>query len=401
MKQRTFKTSLLKAMAIICFFLSVMMGCSRNPSVMNQLSIQVAQNINGVIVCDKSLLKETITIPLSDLTDGELQILKLDDADEALVKGGSTVISDNYILVKGERSIPYKLFERKTGKFIANIGSYGQGPHEYISVYDQQIDEANNRIYLLPWTATKILVYDLKGNGLDPIPLCYDVPKGKIKVDTKNGTVVVCTLPFPNAQAIVWQQTLDGKLLKSIEPGHLSLPYDYSNEVYSYTDGDVFDFLVFSFKPRSDTLYRYDSSNNRLLPLFTLDYKRQDVSIHAYHSNAKYYLGQIAEPRQIAENTFSTQNHQFFIVDKETLKGSLFILVNDFLGDSEIKWPSFVLNGDYYVRNEDPGNLRDELENTLSTNTNLSPAMREKLTKLKNSITDNDNNYVLFAKLKK
>jgi hypothetical protein len=361
---------------------------------------QVAKNVNNLTVCDKSLLNETITIPLSALTE-ELQILKLDDSDEALIKESATEISDNYILIKESQPIPYKLFERKTGKFLTNIGSFGQGPNEYTNIYDQQLDESNNRIYLLPWAAKKILVYDLKGKALNPIPLCNDAPKGKFKVDTKAGTVTISILPFTGAPAVVWKQTVDGKLLNSIAPDHIALRPDYSNEVNVYKGDGVFDFYIFSFAPRADTLYRYDSSANKLLPLFTLDFKGKGLNIHGYSEISGYYFGDISEPKQVNEYITTTQNHRFFIVDKKSLKGSYFTLENDFLGNIEIAWPTYSFNSGYYIYNADPGNLRDGLENLLNSGKKLTPEMRAKLTKLKDSITDNDNNYILYAKLKK
>jgi hypothetical protein len=66
-----------------------------------------------------------------------------------------------------------------------------------------------------------------------------------------------------------------------------------------------------------------------------------------------------------------------------------------------IGWPSYAFSGDYYVRNVDPSNLKEELEKTLRSANKLSPELRSKLTKLKDSITENDNNYILYAKLKK
>jgi len=404
MIQRELKQNPLKATVILCFFVvcvSVFTDCSQSGSSRKIGDMQiVAKNVGGLIVCDKSLLNETITIPLSAFTAEELQILKLDDSDEALVKNNAAVISDNYILVQGSRPMPYKLFDKKTGKFITNIGAYGQGPNEYVNVYDQQIDESNNRIYLLPWQAGKILVYDLKGNALEPIPLCFNVPKGGFKVDTKAGTVKVAVLPFTGAQAVVWQQTFDGKMLNYIAPGHIALPPDFSNEVFVYKDDNVFDFFVFSFAPRADTLYRYDWSGNKLIPLFTCDLKGLK-SIHFYTESSKYFFGDLSEPVQVSATTTTTQNHRFYFVDKQTLKGSYFTLENDFLGNVEIQWPIYALSGEYYVYNADPGNLRDELEKQLESGKDLTPVMRDKLTKLKNSITDNDNNYILYAKLKK
>lgn len=360
---------------------------------------QVAQKQNELTVCDRSLLKETVTIPLSALTE-ELQILKLDDADAALVKDARVTISDNYILVCGSQQIPYKLFDLKTGKFLNNIGAFGQGPNEYQLIYDQQLDEANNRIYLLPWHGKKILVYDLKGNFLDPIPLCHESPKGTFKVDAKASTVIVSVLPFTGAPAVAWVQTTGGKLLKSIAPGHLAVTPDFSNEVSAYKIGNNYDFGIFTFMPRADSLYRYDTSQNKLVPIFTLNFKNREKPIHGYSELPDYYLGEVSEPKKENEYITTTQNNRFYIVDKKTLKGTFFLLVNDFLGNMEIGWPNYSFSDGYYVRNVDPGNLFDELENALKPGNKLSPDMRKKLTKLKDSISGNDNNYILHAKLK-
>jgi hypothetical protein len=295
--------------------------------------------------------------------------------------------------------IPFKLFDRKTGKFLANIGAFGQGPNEYQNVYDQQLDEKNDRIYLMPWQAKKILVYDLKGNACDPVPLCFEAPKGKFHVDTKAGTVTVSILPFTGARAVVWQQTMDGKLLKSVAPGHIALRSDFSNEVTNCVFGQNYDFYVFSFTPRADTLYRYDISGNSLIPLFTLDFKGRPMNIHGYSELPGYFMGDLSEPKQLNENLTTTQNNRSYIVDKKTLKGAFFVLKNDFLGWTEIEWPTYTFNGDYFVKNMDPGNLQELLTKTLETGKKLSPAMRAKLTKLRDSITANDNNYILYARL--
>lgn len=139
----------------------------------------VQAGTDKVMSCDQKLLADTVRIPLSFFTE-KLEIVKLDNRDEALVGQTGVTISDNYILVHGRRPNPFKLFDRK-GNFLTNIGAIGQGPGEYQMVYDAKLDEANNRIYILPWNASQLLVYDLQGNVLDPIPLCLRCPKAKFK----------------------------------------------------------------------------------------------------------------------------------------------------------------------------------------------------------------------------
>ena len=116
-----------------------------------------------LVSCNLKALKDTVDIPLSYLTE-ELQVVKLDNRDEALVGGWiRTTVGEKYILVSNNKQTPYKLFTRD-GKFITTIGAYGQGPNEYGNTYADQLDEAHNRIYILPWQSDKLLVFDLQGS---------------------------------------------------------------------------------------------------------------------------------------------------------------------------------------------------------------------------------------------
>ena len=89
-----------------------------------------------------------------------------------------------------------------------------------------------------------------------------------------------------------------------------------------------------------------------------------------------------------------------YIVDKKTGKGSFFKLYNDYFGNLEIDYPSYAFSNGYYIRNIEPGNLMTDIENALK-NQDITSEMRKKLTDLQNTIDDNDNNYVMIAKLKK
>ena len=131
-------------------------------------------NGDSVWVCNLSALKDTLVLPLSYFAD-ELQIVKLDNRDEALVPVRNVIVSDNYILVWGKDQTPFKLFD-KSGKFLGNVGAFGQGPGEYQLIYDAQIDEAGGRIYLLPWNARSLLAYDLKGQAVQNMNLIFGLP---------------------------------------------------------------------------------------------------------------------------------------------------------------------------------------------------------------------------------
>lgn len=153
-----------------------------------------------VLSCDQNLLTDSVHLPLSFLTE-KAEIIRLDNKDEALVGRSRILVSDNYLLAWNNQQNPFKLFDRN-GKFLTTIGAYGQGPNEYLNVYDAKLDEKNNRIFILPWQSAQILVYDLEGNPQQHIPLSLRVPKGTFQVNMEDSTVAVVLLPFVGYPAV-------------------------------------------------------------------------------------------------------------------------------------------------------------------------------------------------------
>lgn len=357
-----------------------------------------------VTVCDFSSIKSDVKeIPLSLLTE-ELQIVKLDDRDEALVGSAGVTITDNYILIGKHKQNPYKLFDIK-GNYIGTVGAIGQGPGEYTNIYDQQIDEIGGRIYLLPWQSGKLLAYDLKGKYLaEDLSMGLSLPKAKFRVNPADTSVSVTTLAIENAPlAYTIKPFKNNEIAGFIRSGHLALPPQniFNNEVNSARNTDAYDFSYFMFfNRRPDTLYHYDVKKNLLRPQFTVNFGGE-VPIHSYKELPNHYMGDVAIEKKETENTSTTTDQRFYIIDKKTMKGAYFKLINDYLGGIEIGWPIYSFNDGYYVASMEPSELQEALEKALSSNKKMDKKIREKLTKLKESITENDNNYILFAKLKK
>ena len=116
-----------------------------------------------------------------------------------------------------------------------------------------------------------------------------------------------------------------------------------------------------------------------------------------------HFAGNFSGPpvvRQVETGTVATPGETFhYLVDKKTGKGSYFKLYNDYFGNLEIGYPSYAFSNGYYTRNIEPGNLLTDIENALK-NQDITAEMRKKLTDLQTSIDENDNNYVMIAKLK-
>lgn len=382
---------------LACMFSSCSSSIKGGVDEMPVIAEKVSLPTGELIVCDISKSKDTIDIPLSMLTE-DLNVVRLDNSDEALVGGWvRTTVSDNYILVSNNKQVPYKLFKRD-GKFICTIGSYGQGPDEYKNTYAEQLDEKHNRIYILPWQSDRILVFDLNGNPLPSIPLVARVPKGEFWVNTADSTVTVTALPFESiVNDVVWVQDMHGNILQSVPSRHLSVPRDYSNEVDAARSTSDYDVMIITIFPeaRQDSLYHYNYEKNILEPKFTVRYSQSQIPWHIYYELPNHFIGDASFPVQVAENMWQGSAPAYYIVDKTTLKGSFVRLKNDFLN---IPGRMNFFNG-YYVSNMEPLALKDELEKALEDE-EMSDIVKLRIQTLLEDIDENDNNIVLFAKLK-
>ena len=391
------KTRIPWMMGIAC---SLLMACSSTQKdyldEMPVIAEKVALPTGDLIVCDLAKATDTLDVPLSTLTE-ELQIVPLDNRDEALVGGWvRTTVSDNYILVSNNRQVPYKLFGRD-GKFICTVGSFGQGPNEYQLTYAEQLDEQHDRIYIMSWNADKILVFDLKGNPQPYIPLNTRVPKGKFRVNTADSTVIVTTLPFEGSAEMVWVQDMHGNRKQSIAPGHLMAPRDFSNEVMDARNTSAYDVMLLTIMPeaKQDSLYHYNLEKNRLEPRFTALFTGERIPWHGYTELPHHFMGDVSFPVQVSETSFQGSAPAYYIVDKTTLKGNFMRLKNDFLHISA--WPSFS-NG-YYTANMEPMTLKEQLEEALKEE-NLDESVQARIKACLSSLDENGNNVILLAKLK-
>ena len=355
---------------------------------------------NQVMVAHLDQLNDTIDMPLSALIE-DLRIIPLDNRDEALTKLGSVTISPNYLIVRASQQA-VKLYD-KSGNFIGDVGSFGQGPGEYQLLYDEQIDEENNRIYLLPWNAKALLAYDLKGNFVQSIPLPIIAPKGVFQVDTKAQRVVVGVLPFQaddETKPFVWQQDFEGNVLHQIDAKPYSVVPDFSNEVSNDNNvPGVFDFSILYWQPRADTLYHYAPDSKQFMPVFTFQQPSEPVQ-HSYKELPNYYLLNVTT--QIDRNEFGFQSTGFanVLIDKETGKGAYVRVTDDLLNNAPMPYFNFSLYNGHYIACYDPGDLIEIVEDALAKPEILTPEQKANLETLQSQLDDNDNTYLFIGKLR-
>ena len=353
----------------------------------------ITLNGDTIIVCDLSLLKDTIDLPLSTFVS-DFELVDLGEDEEALIKetsgGGSIAVSPNYIGIYSGTG--YKLFD-KTGKYITSLSALGQGPNEYaFSIYDSYIDEKNDRAYLLPMNGNKILVYDLKGNAQPYIPLAHETTKGKFYVDDQKKLLYVANMPFSDTASTFWIQDFEGKLIKEIIAGHLKIvPPDFSNDINVSMNTEEIDYSVFHWKNTVDTLYHYNEADNRLAPSFTVNFKDNPI-LHDYIELPDYYLIRLIEIE-------SDYRYIYGLIDKKTLKGNYIKLKLDMLGNIDAPaWAIFERG--LYTANIYAYYLQGQCDR-LSDLSSLPSGIAKYIQDLQQNDCEDLNNIILIGRLKK
>lgn len=356
-----------------------------------------------LVELDPSLLRDTVIFPLSYFTE-EPEIIKLDNRDEALTGAPYAYVSDHYIMTGMVNNIPFKLFDRQ-GKYIADVGGIGQGPGEYRFIYAAKIDEYTQRIYMLPFFGKELLVYDFKGNVCPPVPLVHEGIVAQFAL--RGDTVVILGSPQPNKFAsCVWTQDLRGNLVHEFPTGRLD--FDFRGvTINSQQNTERIDFSFWIPKAQLDSLYEVNLEKGELIPRFTAHFKGEALKPHMYGEFPDHYVGE-ATGQWIQSKTDDDGNIQrriagdlptYYIVDKQTLRGAYFGIENDWLDGERLEMP-LGLNYGYYMTCLGPGVLAERIEKALRSD-HLTERTRKLLTEVQAGITENDNNYLLYAKLKR
>lgn len=393
---------------LVFLALLLLLSCSKQHKevvgLLDECSVIAAKNItkagDTVVVCDISSVKESMIIPLSKLVDS-LEIICLESIDTAMINPVNIDITDNYIGVNSYGA--YKLFTRK-GKYLTDIGRRGRGPGEYVAVYDSQIDEENERVYLMPWASQNLLVYDLKGDFLKKIPLPYRIHKAVLNINAKQQRISIVQMPFGEGdEALAWTQNLEGQVIHENKSRYLDLWPDYSNEIPTQKidkEGRYVDFYLYACVPRTDSLYYYDTKTNRCIPKFTANFPNNEIPRHVYYEFSNYYMVDV-----IHDNPYAWDIDSRILIDKSTFKGGKFKIIIDQLGgipweeqtaEKGIDWSRF----DYFVYCIEPGKLQLMIEEQLSHKERISPEVTSTLMDFSNSISEDDNHYVLLGKWK-
>lgn len=118
---------------------------------------QPENEINSISVNANSI---TSNIRLSNLVQ-DVEFIKLEDTERALISQIDKIeFYDSLIFILQRFADPRVLVYNKTGQYLRDLGSVGNGPGEFTIPYDIFIDKEKNRIIILG--SNKLIYFDLK-----------------------------------------------------------------------------------------------------------------------------------------------------------------------------------------------------------------------------------------------
>lgn len=369
----------------------------------NLISCKSESTDEKIITVNLSEVNKKRVVNLSDWVF-EPEFIALDSScEEAYTEGGYCCVSDNYIGMYGSSQI-YKLYDRKTGKFLRNIGKVGKNDGEYSNVYNSVIDEQNSRVYILSWNAKELLCHDLNtGELIEARPLKHNVPKGAFVIDPETGNLTVAALPFEGEnETVVWKQDKEDNVLWEVPAGDLSLAHDYSHEIVGAFNTEDFDFSISTWGGRVDSLYVV--KDGFLKPIFTMNFlngnQKAASSVlpnHTYTLLPDHIITSVSMPVRRASGYYSYGKPVFVVTERETEHSYVADFTDDIL-NRKLEYLPFTQG--YYMEVFSAEDFIKTGKAALSKG-KLSGASKARISEILKAITPESNDVILLAPLKR
>ena len=369
----------------------------------NLISCKSESTDEKIITVNLSEVNKKRVVNLSDWVL-EPEFIALDSSSEdAYTEGGYCCISDNYIGKYGSGQV-YKLYDRRTGKFLRNIGKAGKNSWEYSNVYNSVIDEQNSRVYILSWNAKELLCHDLNtGELIEARPLKHNVPKGAFVINPETGNLTVAALPFEGEnETVVWKQDKEDNVLWKVPAGDLSLVGDYSHEIVGAFNTEDFDFSISTWGGRVDSLYVV--KDGFLKPIFTMNFlngnQKAASSVlpnHTYTLLPDHIITSVSMPVRRASGYYSYGKPVFVVTERETEHSYVADFTDDILG-RKLEYLPFTQG--YYLGVFSAEDFIKTGKAALSKG-KLSGASKARISEILKTITPESNDVILLAPLKR
>lgn len=270
----------------------------------------------------------------------EIQPIKLELTKHSLVAQAGRILYDgNYILLQNRKPQSILLFE-KTGKFVRQIGTVGQGPKEYTNIIDIAADFKNKQVFVL--SQHKLICYNFNGNFITESNIqSPNNPQNLSFVNNNlfligrnfrevlnNGNNLSCSSLYKINNQL---QLIDSiELIRVLNPQMIWAQHWYGDHITHYSDNTYQ--YEFEFNPEPslrDTLFQLEGMKR--IPHIRLDFHTNGVDKNG--ERTLYLLNIYRSSRYIfAIYGLTLENkYYYFCYDTKTKKG--YVMENGYTDD--------------------------------------------------------------------
>ena len=379
--------------------LAIFIGCV---AMLSLISCKSKSDDDKTITVNLAEVNKKRVVTLSDWVSEPEFIILDSSCEDAYTEGGYCCLSDNYIGKYGSGQV-YKLYDRRTGKFLRNIGKAGKNSGEYSNVYNSVIDEQNSRVYILSWNAKELLCHDLNtGELIEARPLKHNVPKGAFVIDPETGDLTVAALPFEGMNEVVaWKQDKEDNTLWEIPAGNLSVIPDFSNQINCFSNTEDFDFSISTWGGRVDSLYVIKDGG--LKPIFTMNFLKSNQKAgtsllpnHTYTLLPEHIITSVSMPVRRAGGYYSYGKPVYVVTERKTEHSYVADFTDDIL-NRKLEYLPFTQG--YYMEVFSAEDFMKIGEAALSKG-KLSETLKARISDILKTITLENNDIILLAPLR-
>lgn len=286
-----------------CFLLiaiaSFLLGCSGNKK---ENTLQDEEG-TPVINLSSDNVSKVALLPLSEAA-AKVEIVSLEVTDESLIGEITKMkVTDSDIWVKHYKDNHVLRFSR-SGKFLNKVGKVGQGPEEYIRMADFFVDENTKEVYIQT-TIVGVKVYDYEGNykrtaaKTSPDDVFMTMYFQFTLYDNKffiaqNLAFINKPTPKDSVWSFAWVDSTYQKKKIFKNPAHIGREEEIMKNginfqqfvnywLEPFTSIDTYGNQLTLKYPDTDTIYRYDSPANELVPQYIISTHEEKGDYGATH----------------------------------------------------------------------------------------------------------------------
>lgn len=220
-----------------------------------------------LVGCNKDKESESVFIgklnkpvPISDYLKKNVQLMVVNESDSLIIGEVSKMYEteEGWIILDRRKTKGLYMVDRK-GTIIAHFNHHGQGPEEYIDIYDFDVDEENKEIYILCYPS-KIIVTDYALNRKKTHPLAEIY--GSIACFDHH-------VYLYGDRAVFSFSPASGQISEVLNEGSLKQIFGYTFSVF-HKVGDE----LFYIAHGGDKLYKL--KNGKALPFLTIDFENKE-----------------------------------------------------------------------------------------------------------------------------